>query len=72
VAGENEMKGKWEHKRKSCGASTPCTVYNSAKKKRIFAKFCNSHAQFFFGCKCAKKKSEMEELEKRITKTANQ
>jgi hypothetical protein len=28
------MKGKWEHKRKSCAASTPCTVYNSAKKKR--------------------------------------
>jgi hypothetical protein len=48
VAGENEMKGKWEHKRKSCGASTPCTVYNSAKKKRIFAKFCNSHALSLF------------------------
>jgi len=55
VAGENEMKGKWEHKRKSCGASTPCTVYNSAKKKRIFAKFCNSHAQFFFWMQMCKK-----------------
>lgn len=47
VAGENEMKGKWEHKRKSCGASTPCTVYNSAKKKESLQNFATL-THFFF------------------------
>jgi hypothetical protein len=48
VAGENEMKRKWEHKRKSCGASTPCTVYNSTQKKKNLCKILQLSRTFFF------------------------
>ncbi len=57
MAGENEMKGKWEHKRKSCAASTPCTVYNSAKKKKESLQNFATLTHFFFGDANAQKRN---------------
>jgi hypothetical protein len=42
------MKGKWEHKRKSCAASTPCTVYNSAPQKKESLQNFATLTHFFF------------------------
>lgn len=55
VAGENEMKGKWEHKRKSCAASTPCTVYNSALKQKNLCKILQLLRTLFFWMQMRKK-----------------
>ncbi len=49
------MKGKWEHKRKSCAASTPCTVYNSALKQKNLCKILQLLRTLFFWMQMRKK-----------------